>query len=264
MSIFLSKFLPILAYPMGLACLLLLGALFLYRRLKWQRALLLLALALLWLGGNHAVAFALARSLEWQNLPPASLPKADVIVVLGGGTEGVQYPRQTVEINSAGDRMLYAARLYKQGASSHILLSGGNIDWMAADSSSPAADMADIMLLTGVPRDALWLEDRSLNTYENALYARQYLQAKGIQRVILVTSAMHMPRARALFEHQGLEVIPAPTDFTVTQAGWDDIFALNIPNQVINFFPNVSSLSLTTNVLKEYLGLWVSALRQQI
>ena len=41
MSIFLSKFLPILAYPMGLACLLLLGALFLYRRLKWQRALLL-------------------------------------------------------------------------------------------------------------------------------------------------------------------------------------------------------------------------------
>ena len=264
MPIFLSKFLPILAYPLGMACLLLSGALFSYRRLKRQRTLLVAALGLLWLGGNHGVAFALARSLEWQNLPPASLAKADVIVVLGGGTEGAQYPRQSVEVNSAGDRMLYAARLYKQGASSHILLSGGNIDWMAADSSSPAADMADIIELAGVPGNALWLEERSLNTYENALFAREYLQAKGIRRVILVTSALHMPRARALFEHQGLEVIPAPTDFTVTQAGWDDLFSLNVPGQVINFFPGASSLGRTTNVLKEYFGIWVSALNREI
>jgi uncharacterized SAM-binding protein YcdF (DUF218 family) len=264
MSIFLSKFLPLLVYPLGLGCLLVLAALILKRRLQWQRYLLVIALLTLWLCGNHWVAFSLARSLEWQNLPPPGLPKADVIVVLGGGTEGAQYPRQGVEINSAGDRMLYAARLYKQGAASHILLSGGNIDWMESDSSSPAADMADIMTQLGVPRETLWLEERSLNTYENALYAKDFLQARGIQRVILVTSAMHMPRARALFEHQGLEVIPAPTDFTVTQTGWEDLFALNLPNQVINFFPSASSLSLTTNVFKEYIGILVSALRQQI
>ena len=264
MLIFLSKFLPLLVYPLGLACLLLLVALIFRRRPVWQRYLFLTALLLLWLGGDHWVALALARSLEWQNLPPATLPKADVIVVLGGGTETALYPRQGVEINSAGDRMLYAARLYKQGAANHILLSGGTIDWQATDSSSPAADMAEIMLQLGVPKDALWLENRSLNTYENAFYAREFLQTKSIRRVILVTSAMHMPRARALFEHQGLEVIPAPADFTVTQAEWDDLFAFNIPNQVINFFPNASSLSLTTNVLKEYFGILVSALRHQL
>jgi len=264
MSIFLSKFLPLLVYPLGLTCLLLLAVVLLKRRQRWQRWLMAAVLVLLWVSANHWAAFSLARSLEWQNLPPASLPKADVIVVLGGGTEGADYPRQAVEVNSAGDRMLYAARLYKQGAASHILLSGGNIDWMAADSSSPAADMAEIMTQLGVPQEALWLENRSLNTYENALYAQEYLQPKGIQRVILVTSAMHMPRARALFEHQGLEVIAAPTDFTVTQAGWNDLFALNIPNQLINLIPNASSLSLTTNVLKEYFGLLVSAIRQQI
>jgi uncharacterized SAM-binding protein YcdF (DUF218 family) len=264
MSIFLSKFLPVLTYPLGLACLLLVAAFILKRRLQWSRYLPAVALLLLWVGGNTWVSHALARSLEWQNLPPASLPEAEVIVVLGGGTEAALYPRQAVEVNSAGDRMLYAAHLYKQGAANHILLSGGNIDWMSSDSSSPAADMADIMSLAGVPGEALWLENRSLNTYENALYAKEYLQARGINRIILVTSAMHMPRARALFEHQGLEVIPAPADFTVTQTDWEDMFTLNIPNQVINFFPNASSLSLTTNVLKEYFGILVSTLRGQI
>jgi uncharacterized SAM-binding protein YcdF (DUF218 family) len=160
--------------------------------------------------------------------------------------------------------MLYAARLYKQGAAPHLLLSGGNIDWMSSDESSPAADMADIMILMGVPQDALWLETKSLNTYENALYCRQILQAKGINRIILVTSAMHMPRAKALFEHQGFDVIPYPSDYAVTQAEWDSLTELNLPDQLINFFPTPSGLSMTTNALKEYLGILASRLRGQL
>ena len=264
MLIFLSKFLPVLVYPLGLSCILIAGGLFLKRRPTVQRALFWAALLLLWLGGNHWLAFSLARSLEWQNLPSSTPIHADVIVVLGGGTEPALYPRSTVEVNAAGDRMLYAARLYQQGAAAHILLSGGSIDWMTAGSSTPAAEMADIMTLAGIPRDALWLENQSLNTYENAYYGKQTLQARGIDRIILVTSAVHMPRARALFEHQGLVVTPAPTDFTVTQAGWDRMFQFNLLDQAVNFFPSSSSLSLTTNVLKEYFGFWVSALRHEL
>jgi uncharacterized SAM-binding protein YcdF (DUF218 family) len=76
-----------------------------------------------------------------------------------------------------------------------------------------------------------------------------------------VTSALHMPRSVALFRHLGIEVIPAPTDFTVTQAGWDNLFAFEPQSFLINILPNASSLGLTTNALKEYLGLIVYRMR---
>ena len=73
--------------------------------------------------------------------------------------------------------------------------------------------MADILRVMGVPPGAMLLEEQSLTTYENALYSAPLLRERGIGRVLLVTSAFHMPRAVAVFEAQGVEVVPAPTDF---------------------------------------------------
>src|SRR5512139_2907908 len=109
MFVYLSKLLPILVYPLGLGCLLLLAGLLLYRRPRLQRAALILALLVLWAGGNRFVALALTRSLEWRYRPPTDLPQADVIVVLGGATSSQEPPRPLVEVNGAGDRVIYAA-----------------------------------------------------------------------------------------------------------------------------------------------------------
>lgn len=264
MDIFFSKFLPILVYPLGLACLLILLGILFKKKSALTTKFMLAALILLWLAGNHWVSYLLARSLEWQNLPASELPQADVIVILGGGTEAADYPRSAVEINSAGDRVLHGAHLYKQGAAPHILVSGSSITWMTSSSTSPAQEMTELLVELGVPDQAIWQESQSLNTYENALYCAQFLKGKGINRIILVTSALHFPRAKALFEYQGLTVIPAPTDFTITQKSWDKMFEPNLPNQIINLLPNSSSLSLTTNVLKEYIGILVSGLRGQL
>jgi len=87
------------------------------------------------------------------------------------------------------------------------------------------------------------------------------LKEKGITRVLLVTSAMHMPRSVALFEHQGIEVIPAPTDYTVTREGLENLSSLDPQTLLVNLVPNTSSLSLTTNVMKEYIGLMVYRLQ---
>jgi len=91
MFIFLSKFLPIFVYPLGLSCVLIVLALFTFRRPKWQRIILLLALVVLLVSSSHGFAYGLARSLEWRYLPPAELPDSDVIVVLGGGTLSPEY-----------------------------------------------------------------------------------------------------------------------------------------------------------------------------
>jgi uncharacterized SAM-binding protein YcdF (DUF218 family) len=261
MFVFLSKFLPLFVYPLGMGVILLALALLLHRRRRLQTGLLLAALLVLLVGSNRWVSYGLARSLEWQYLPMENVPQAEVIVVLGGGTESGQYPRPTAEVNSAGDRVLYAARLYKQGKAPVILLSGGNITWLSGRSTPPPEEMAALMDLMAIPRDDLWLQPGSENTQEDAEFSAQMLKEKGVTRVLLVTSAIHMPRAMALFRHLGVEAIPAPTDFTVTQAGIDNLASLEPQTLLVNLMPNTSSLGLTTNALKEYLGILVYRLR---
>ncbi len=260
MFVYLSKLLPLLIYPLGLASLLIFLGLFLARQPRAQRAVLLTALLLLWASSNRWTSLYLTRTLEWRYLPAPDIPQAEVIVVLGGGTESAEFPRSGVELNSAGDRVLHAAWLYQQGKAQHLLLSGGRIEWRQG-SSTPAEDMALLLRNIGIPQEALWLETTSRNTYENALYCRQILQAKGVHRIILVTSALHMPRAVALFEHQGLEVIPAPTDFKVTQENWQALREASLPVQLLNLLPSADNLASVTNALKEYLGIWTYSLR---
>ena len=91
MFVYLSKILPLFVYPLGLACILLLIWLLIKKNRRSYRGLVIAALLLLWLGGNRWVSFALARSLEWRYLPSDPIPQADVIVVLGGGTESGDY-----------------------------------------------------------------------------------------------------------------------------------------------------------------------------
>ncbi len=261
MFVFLSKFLPLFAYPLGLACILLILSLILRKHIRARHILVIAALLLLWLGSNRWVSYALARSLEWQYLPQQNIPKTEAIVILGGGTEPALYPRPSVEVNAAGDRVLYGARLYKQGKAANILVSGGNITFLSDTTTTPASDMAELLRLTGIPESAILIQGNSENTHDDAVLSARMLKERGISRAILVTSAMHMPRSVELFQHEGIDVIPAPTDYTITAAGWDNLFHGDLAAQVINALPNTSSLGLTTNVLKEYIGILVYRLQ---
>lgn len=262
MFIYLSKLLPIFVYPIGLACILMLISLFRPRQPRWQRGLVGLALLILWLSSSRLVAATLLRSLEWRYLPPAEVPTADVIVVLGGGTKTAEYPRPTVEVSEAGDRTLYAAWLYHQGVAEHLLLTGGHVFTSTLATEPPEAeDMLTIMQMLDVPDEAIWLETKSRNTYENALYSRPLLAEKGINTILLVTSAIHMPRSVAIFEKQGFTVIPLPTDFIVTESSWQEITSLTFQGQFGNVLPTVENLQFTTWALKEYIGMAVYRLR---
>jgi len=136
------------------------------------------------------------------------MPQAPVIVVLGGGTESADYPRPMSEINSAGDRIVYAAWLYQEGVAPHILVSGGNVGFSTSRGTTPAEEMTELLILMGVPENAIWQQSDSQNTHEDALYSAKILMNEDIAEIILVTSAMHMPRAKALFKYQGFKVIP--------------------------------------------------------
>jgi len=261
MFIFLSKLLPLFVYPLGLACILIFLAVISNNVRGRSKTFIILALLILWLSSTSGISNLLARSLEWRYKPPEVIPTGEVIVLLGGGTEPAAFPRSGVEINGAGDRVFYAAQLYKEGKAPLILLSGGEITWLNDGSATPAEDMAEILTLMDVPLEALIIEDRSRNTYENALYAKELLAEKGINKILLVTSAMHMPRSVALFEAQGFEVTPLPVDYSVVEN--ESVESQNgvLVTKILNIIPNASNLALTTNALKEYLGSFIYQLQ---
>jgi uncharacterized SAM-binding protein YcdF (DUF218 family) len=256
-----SKFLPLLIYPLGLSCLLLTASLIIKRDSRWSTRLSFLALFLLFVGGNRVISTFIIYSLEKQYPPLQTIPVADVIVVLGGGTRPRNTPRLHHEVTEAGDRLLYAARLYHAGAAPVIIVSGGQAKWSGPTSDSGAVAMADILTLTGVPEESIILEGISSNTYENALETTAILEKEGFQTVILVTSAMHMPRSAAIFNKFDVNLIPAPADFLVTDA---DIRYFLDPDpriQLMNLVPATDSLYWESQALKEYIGIIVYKLR---
>lgn len=120
--------------------------------------------------------------------------------------------------------------------------------------------MAKILKTMGVPASAILQDPTSLNTYENAVNVKKILKEQGIRRVLLVTSAMHMPRSLRIFQRQGIEAIPAPTDFLVSQQELEE------PNSspqatVLSLVPDADRLEMTTRALKEYVGSLVYRLR---
>jgi uncharacterized SAM-binding protein YcdF (DUF218 family) len=262
MFLYLSKLLPLLIYPLGLAVIFLLLAWLWRSRPRLLSLALLGAMGLLVLGGNRCVAYSLLRSLESRYKPPAAIPEVGAIVVLGGSTRQATAPRPLVEVNETGDRLLYAAYLYHQGAADHILLTGGTIEWLSpGDTRTEAEDMAAVLAMLGVPEAVIWLESYSRNTYENALYSRAILGEAGVDTILLVTSALHMPRSVRLFEKQGVTVIPAPADYIVSETDWRYLWDAGPAGQTFNLVPNAENLHHTTQALKEYIGLFVYNLR---
>jgi len=106
--------------------------------------------------------------------------------------------------------------------------------------------MRGLLLDFGVPARAMLLEERSRTTAENAFYSVQLLRQRRIDTVLLVTSALHMERARRLFEAQGLRVIPVATDHeardTSRMPAWQ------------RWLPSADALDGSARALKEWVG----------
>jgi len=202
-----------------------------------------LSLAWLWAWSLPVTSYAIRGHLENQ-YPAAdasALPSADAIVVLGGGTAPVSYGASYPNLGPGSDREWHGARLYLAGKAPLIILSGGHDPQFTATSS--AESMLRFITALGVPRSDILLEEKSRNTTQNADFTADILARRGINRILLVTSALHMPRSVALFEAQGLEVFPAATDHEVTALpGWR------------KWLPDPGALDGSSRAIKEMVG----------
>ena len=207
---------------------------------------LVLIFALIYLFSIRLVSDRLIKSLEdWYDQPAVSVIK-DVqgMVILGSGSyDGVpDFDGVGQNSESATVRLGTALRLHR-ALHLPMVLSGGHL----FDDMDTEADIEYRFLRAcGVEDQYLIKEDRSRNTAENAKYVKQIYQQHQFKKVILVTSVFHMPRAVALFQREGTNVIPYPTDYKTDKKLRLNAFA---------FTPSSDCLYHNSLAMKEYLGL---------
>ena len=247
MDLYLSKLIPLFIYPLGFALVLAsLATGILGVSAGLARLLLFVAILVLWGASTPILSEYLRLTLEGQYPPVAvdTTPTADAIVLLGGAVGGPAPPLITFDLLDTADRVLHTARLYRAGKAPVVLVSGGAISWLGSDIPE-AASVRTLLEEWGVPGASILVETTSRTTYENAVSTRQVLAAHGLHRILLVTSALHMPRALATFQSAGIDAVPAATDFTVTYKQH---------RTALDFLPDAEALSRTTNAIKEYVG----------
>jgi len=247
-EVFVSKLLPQLIYPLGLFIWLTIagGVLVWFERKRVGTALLSAAIVALWIVSTPVFSNYFRAGLERTYLPVAVQESfnADAIVVLGGAVSGPAYPRIDVDLGDAADRVLHAVRLFRASKATFVIATGGNIPWLGG-SGPEASAISKLLQEWGVPEDAIILESDSANTHENAINTKRILDERELENVLLVTSALHMPRALAIFRAAGVKAVPSPTDYEVVDKQ---------QTTIMDFLPDAEALEGTTRAMKEYLG----------
>lgn len=244
-----TKLVGSLFYPLNLALLALLTALLIgHRRPKIARALGVFALAWLWLWSTPWIAERAAWTLE-RDYPPTtveSLPTVDAIVLLGGLMRPADPPVSPhPDLNGAADRAWHAALLYRVGRAPTIICSGGRAP-LSRSLDPECPDVKRLLIDLGVPPDAILVETGSRTTLENAQETARLVAPDA--RVLLVTSALHMPRALMVYRAVGIDAIPAATDH---------IHHPERPSTLADALPGAGALAQSTAVWHEWLGgLW--------
>lgn len=233
--LFLNKLLPVFVLPIGVVILLvLLGA---WRKWRWAS---LLAAALLLAGSMPFVANALLQPLE--GVFPArsigSVPPADAVLVLGGimapGREAGLVP----EWSEAVERFEAGVLIVQRDKARMLLFTG---DPRGSEGSALQREAIE----RGVPAERTAVIGAVGNTADEAAQLKRYAAQHGIRRVLLVTSAWHMPRAMQLFRGAGVEITPFPVDY---RGG------ANRSLPYMDYIPTAGALQKTELALRECYG----------
>lgn len=260
----LVKIVSALVYPAGISFALLVAGL---ACVRWGRddkvrtrglRIALAGLAVLYVFSNGLVANALTRSLERWVMAPDPLPRADGVIVLGGGIMPGTFPRRTAEVSEAGDRLLYAAHLLREQDAGWLFLAAGQGE-LATSHQTEAEAMVELLTAMQVDPARLILDKKSRTTRENAAEILPLARDRGARAVYLVTSANHMPRSLGVFRKQAaqlgitdLEIVPAPCDYLVIEPEKYPPLIYRIATAII---PQAGALEISTRMIHEYYGM---------
>jgi len=249
-----SKLIPMFLYPLPLFLIVILGFSFAIKS-TGPRWTLRIITALLWLVSTPWFCDQALALWEYPRKSIANLgPKYDVGIVLGGLVNPLVSTKDHVEFGGAVERLTEAVDLYREGYLKALLLSSGSGE-LGRQDAPEAPLLKQWAEKSGVPDTALFVEDKSRNTEENAVFSERIAAAQKWKRVLLITSAEHMPRAAATFRQAGFG----------TQGNTLDLWPVDTRKSgrglPFNLAPDPNSLAETQSLFKEAVGTLVYAIK---
>ena len=222
------------------------GFYFFRKNSKWKPRFKWIAVFLFFFFTNSVIFSEFCRLWEEPGSKVSEVKTHDVAIVLGGMFE-YNGDLETLSIRRQGDRLFQAISLYKSGKVSKLLISGDS-GFVTDRGLHEAKQIKEILILWGIPETDIITEEKSTNTHENALETKKILDKSypHFSKFILVTSGMHMTRALACFEKEGLTCTPYSTDLYSNQTRnyyWDQYI-----------IPNVDNFNTWNKLMKEMVG----------
>lgn len=241
--------------PLPLFFILVLAAAVTIRRKRTSRVLMLVAVVWLFTVSASPVPVLLAKHLESRysivHAEEVALPGKPVhLLVLGGGhTNDARLPANNQLTLQALGRLAEGIRLHRQLPGSLLMTSG----WSSSGKTTQAEVLARTGLLLGMDPVAVRMQTQPQNT---GMEASEYKRVYGdTARLVIVTSALHMPRAMYHFRQAGLEPLAAPTNHMVKDDG---------RNPCRNWLPSANKIRMMESVVHEYEGLLYARLKKDI
>ncbi|RJE75271.1 hypothetical protein BGP76_19445 [Reichenbachiella sp. MSK19-1] len=239
----LSKIVYWLIMPLSISMILLLSS-WCVRNTKIKKRLFLLGIVSLLFFSNPLLSKWMINLWEPNPVLYTEITEHyDWAIVLAGITEPNRPPYDRVQFNKGADRIVHAIQLYKLGKVKKILISGGS-GVVGYDGKKESHALAGFAQMCGVDSTAIFIEDQSRNTHENALYSTQQITTN--ETAILFTSAFHIRRAKGCFQKLGITADTFPTDYYGGEIHWT-------PDAL--FIPKTESIQTWSMLIKEWVGL---------
>lgn len=209
--IYLNKILPYLIYPTTIILVLLTAGLFFKKRV-----LIIAATAIFLITSNPLISDQMMSYLEIGQLKKSfdEVQKADAIIVLSGMLTTIETSKGLDFEWSDPDRFFGGAELIGSDKAPLLIFTGGKLPWQKINSTEGEV-LAKYAKNFGVDSSLIQITKEVQNTEDEAKAVKELLSSQNLNKIILVTSAFHMPRAKDLFIKQGLEVQTYPVDFKV-------------------------------------------------
>lgn len=236
--IFLHKFVPLLISPLFLIIILILLGIFFKSKKLSLSGILILVLCSLPIVSKKLINY-LEKDYLLQDID--SVNKADAIVVLSGMLRTIKTENgYKYEFNESVDRIFAGINLYKNNKASKLILTRGKLPWSLG---KPEGEyLKDLSIKNGISESNILLTNNVQNTEQEAKSIKKLLDKN--DKIILVTSAFHMPRAKKVFEAAEIDTVTFAVDFRGKSNN----------TTFLDFIPSAGSLGSTSLFFKEMIG----------
>ena len=237
--IYLHKLLPLIVSPLGLVVFLVITGICLRRR--W---VITLSCFVLLLSSLPVTAQFIWQDLE-KHYPPKALSEFgsyDAVVVLSGMLSPFEHSGTLHVEWEDPDRFFAGIDVLKSGRAPILIFTRGKMPWSNLPDEGELLKAKAVEL--GINESQILLSDTVANTADEATAVAQLMKMHQIKRILLITSSFHMPRAKLLFDKQGIDSVPFAIDFKSTgqTLSW------------LSFLPSASGFSRTSEGIREYIG----------